>query len=91
MGTSEISLMWNCLKWDGAKYQGLNSATSSASVAGSYSLTVDFDKCGRGWTGVVEPLNTQSILGTLSINNMVSVGAAAGSYTYTGGGPVSVS
>jgi len=86
VGMSSVSLMWNCLKWDGAKYQGLNNVTSS--VAGSYSLSVLFDECGRGWTGVVEPLNTQSILGTLSTNNMASLGAAVGSYTFTGGGPV---
>jgi hypothetical protein len=82
-----LSLGWTCLEWDGTKYQGLN--TDSSGNAGPYSLSVSFDECGRGWTAVIEPLNTQSILGQLgSPDDMQDTEAAVGSYTYTGGGPV---
>tara|TARA_Y100001963_G_scaffold158566_1_gene258682 strand:- start:13914 stop:15179 length:1266 start_codon:yes stop_codon:yes gene_type:complete len=80
-----LSLEWSCLEWDGTKYQGLNTSLGNP---GPYSLEVYFDECGRGWTAVIEPLNTQSILGQLSGTNIEDTEAAVGSYTYTGGGPV---
>ena len=89
-GTSSPSLRtWDCLQWDGSQYIGMNTDTTAP---GDYSLQVFYDRCGRGWTAIIEPTNTQSILGTLTAssgaNNMTSIGAAGGTYVYTGGGPI---
>jgi hypothetical protein len=82
-----LSLGWPCLSWDGAKYTGLNTDASTSLGNGPYSLNAHFDECGRGWTAVIEPLNTKSILGQLSSENIADTGSAVGSFTYTGGGP----
>jgi len=89
-GTGTPSLRtWDCLQWDGSQYIGMNTDTTAP---GDYSLQVFYDQCGRGWTAVIEPTNTQSMLGTLTAsggaNNITTTGAAGGTYVYTGGGPI---
>ena len=56
---------------------------------GIYTLKVFYDKCGRGWTGIIEPLNTQSIMGTAPDGtNVFDVASAEGAYHFRGGGVI---
>tara|TARA_Y100000593_G_scaffold3187_1_gene6308 strand:+ start:259 stop:1491 length:1233 start_codon:yes stop_codon:yes gene_type:complete len=79
---------WDSLPWIGDRYSGLDSG------AGTILLEVFYDKCGRGWTGIIEPHNTESILDTgypaSASASMIDIGTSGGTYVYTGGGPMLV-
>lgn len=78
---------WASLPWMGDRYSGLDSTNAM-------NLEVFYDKCGRGWTGIIEPHNTESILDTgypaSAYASMIDIGTSGGTYVYTGGGPMLV-
>ena len=71
---------WACAQWVGNQYLAMD-------ASGEHSLRVFYDKCGRGWTGVVEPENMLSMGSNEGHSgDMTSTLSPVGNWTFTGGG-----